>query len=154
MLEKIWHHLLFRFMRARKVVEKIEKLLGPEFTEEMLELLLNGMSLVFLVSAKYRENITGFTGRYVFKSTDGSFAVSAAFSNGRMKVREGELYRPNIVVNFRNSRSLMNFIFSPKPDVLGAMLNQDVVLDGNLNYLYKFAYMANHLRLKGPELLT
>jgi len=153
MLEKMWHLMLFRFMRARKAVEKIEALLGPEFTEDMLELLLNGMSLVFLVSSKFRENIRDFEGRYVFKSADGSFAVSASFAKGRMKVRKGEAGNPTIVVNFKNSRSLMNFIFSPKPDVLGAMLNQDVVLDGNLNYLYRFAYLANHLRLKGPELL-
>jgi hypothetical protein len=70
-----------------------------------------------------------------------------------MRVREGDIDNPHMVVNFKNSHALMNFIFSPKPDVLGAMLNQDVVLDGNLNYLYKFAYLANHLRLKGPELL-
>ena len=41
----------------------------------------------------------------------------------------------------------MDYIFSPKPDILGSMLRQDVMLNGNLNYLYKFAFMAQHLRL-------
>ncbi len=154
MLEKIWHFMLFRFMRARKALEKIADLLGPaHFTEDMLLLLLDGMGLMFLISRRYRKNIEGFEGKYVFRSVDGSFAVSATFRNGKMKVKRGELDGPNITVNFKNSHALMNFLFSPKPDVLGAMLNQDVVLDGNLNYLYKFAYMANHVRLKGPELL-
>ena len=154
MLEKIWNHLLFRFMRARKAVEKIAALLGPQFTEDMIVMLLDGMCLLFLISDRYRRNIEQFEGRYVFRSMDGSFAVSALFQKGKMKVRKGETDDPDITVNFKNSQALMNFIFSPKPDVLNAMLNQDVVLDGNLNYLYKFAYMANHVRLKGPELLA
>jgi hypothetical protein len=154
MLEKIWHFMLFRFMRTRKAVEKIADLLGPHFTEDMLLLLLDGMSLMFLVSRRYRKNIEGFEGKYVFRSVDGSFAVSAMFKNGKMKVKRGAIDGPNITVNFKNPHALLNFLFSPKPDVLGAMLSQDVVLDGNLNYLYKFAYMANHVRLKGPELLA
>lgn len=153
MLDTIWHYLLFRFMRARRSIEKIADCLGPHFTEDMLVVLLDGMSLMFLVSRQYRRNIEHFDGRYLFKSINGSFAVSAIFSNGKMKVRRKEIDNPNIIVSFKNPHALMNFIFSPKPDVLGAMLAQDVVLDGNLNYLYKFAYMANHVRLKGPELL-
>jgi hypothetical protein len=43
---------------------------------------------------------------------------------------------------------LMGFLLSPKPDILGSMLRQDISIDGNLNYLYKFAYMAKHLQLK------
>jgi hypothetical protein len=41
----------------------------------------------------------------------------------------------------------MDYIFSPKPDILGSMLRQDVTLNGNMNYLFKFAFMAQRLRL-------
>lgn len=153
MLQKIWKNILMRVYGARDKIEKIADCLGGEFTEEMLEFLLNGMSIVFALSPGYRRNIEGFSGRYVFRSIDGSFVVSASFGNGKMKVKEGEINDPHIRIFFRDPHSLMNFIFSPKPDVLSAMLNQEVTLEGNLNYLYKFAYMANHLRLKGPELL-
>jgi hypothetical protein len=152
-LDKIWKFILLRVTRAEKAIEKITNSLGPKFTEEMLEVLLEGMSIMFCISREFRKNIENFEGRYVFKSINGDFAVSATFKNGRMKARRGVVDNPNITVNFKNSHALLNFLFSPKPDVLGAMLNQDVVLDGNLNYLYKFAYMANHVRLKGPELL-
>jgi hypothetical protein len=153
MPQTLWNLLLLRTRRARKGIEKIVRCLESEFTEETLELLLKGMSLVFAVSEKYRKNIEGFVGRYVFRSEDESFVVSAAFDKGKMSVRKGELADPNIRVYFSNSHALLNFIFSPKPDVLSAILNQEVTPDGNLNYLYKFAYMANHLRLKGIELL-
>lgn len=153
MPQTLWNLLLLRAFRARKAIEKIDRCLEAEFTEETLELLLNGMRLVFAISDRYRKNIEGFVGRYVFRSRDGSFVVSGAFDKGKMSVREGELADPNIRVYFKDSQALLNFIFSPKPDVLSAILNQDVTLDGNLNYLYKFAYMANHLRLRGVELL-
>lgn len=151
--EKIWNILLFSAMRARRCIEKLTEVLGSEFTEEMLELLLTGMGLVFRLSHQFRRNIRDFTGRYVFRSMDGSFKVSAEFKNEKMKVRRGEIENPHITIFFKNPHALLNFIFSPKPDILNAMLKQEVVLDGNLNYLYKFAYLANHLRLKGPELL-
>ncbi|MBI4688995.1 MAG: hypothetical protein HY754_01785 [Nitrospirae bacterium] len=154
MLRKIWNSILFRAFRARKVIEKFTEVFGGEFTDEMLEMLLKGMSLVFAVSNRYRKNIEGFEGRYVFEGHDGTFVTSVSFSKGKMKVHDEKIENPDILVSFRNSHALMNFLFSPKPDVLNAMLTQDVTLDGNLNYLYKFAYMANHLRLKGPELLV
>lgn len=152
-LKTLINSLLFRLWRARRALAELEHRSEGEFTEELLETLLKGMSLVFLVSDKYRKNIDKFEGRYLFRSSDGAFAVSAEFIKGKMKVRAGEIEQPNIKVLFKNPAALMNFIFSPKPDVLTAMLKQEVTLDGNLNYLYKFAYMANHLRLKGLELL-
>lgn len=42
----------------------------------------------------------------------------------------------------------MDFLLTPRPDIIGAVLRQDVCVDGNLNYLYKFAFMARRLQLK------
>lgn len=134
-------------------LRKLTDCLEGEFTEELLKVLLESMSLMFSISHRYRKNIEGFTGRYVFKGRDGSFLVSASFVNGKMKVNEGEIADPHLCIFFKDPLALRNFIFSPKPDVLNAMLTQEVTLEGNLNYLYKFAYMANHLRLQGLELL-
>ncbi len=154
MLRKIINLLFFRSYRAKRAIEKLVKGIGSEFTEEILEAMLKGMSLVFLLSSEYRKNIEGFSAGYVFKSRDGSFLVSAVFDHGKMKVRKKVVDRPSITVLFRNPAALMNFIISPKPDILNAMLRQDVILDGNLNCLYKFAYMSNHLRLKAEELIS
>jgi hypothetical protein len=73
--------------------------------------------------------------------------VSAVFRDNKMKVSEKPIDNTNIIVNFKDGKALMNYILSPKPDILGSILRQDVTFDGNLNYLYKFAYMAKRLQL-------
>lgn len=140
--------------QAKTAMEKLFKGLDSEFTEELLEALLTGMSLVFLLSSKYRKNIENFSGRYLFRGKDNAFSVAAVFKNGSMNVVDGTIDSPNITIIFKNPAALRNFIFSPKPDILNAILQQDVAIDGNLNYLYKFAYMANHLKLMAQELIT
>ena len=64
-----------------------------------------------------------------------------------MEVLEEEISRPDITVTFKDSKALVNYLLTPNPDVLGSMLRQEVILDGNLNYLYKFAFMAKRLQL-------
>ncbi len=119
-----------------------------ESAEDFLELLLKSMSLVFELNLKdFRKNIEGFTGRYLFASKDKGITVSVVFDKGKMKVYEATIDGADIIITFRNDKALMDYIFSPKPDILGSMLRQDVMLNGNLNYLYKFAFMAQHLRL-------
>lgn len=118
-----------------------------EITEEFLELLLNAMRISYFFNRDFRKNIEGFGGRYLFKSRDGKITVAAVFEDGRMKVMEKEIGDTDITISFRSAKALRDFIFSPKPDILGSILRQDVVVDGNFNYMYKFAYMAKHLQL-------
>jgi hypothetical protein len=140
--------------KAKAAMEKLLKGLENEFTEDILKTLLTGMSLVFLIGSTYRKNIENFSGRYLFRSKDNAFSVGAVFENGSMHVVDGPVDSPDITIIFENPASLRNFIFSPKPDILNAILRQDVSVDGNLNYLYKFAYMANHLKLMAQELMA
>ena len=67
--------------------------------------------------------------------------------NKKMKVLEKIIDNTNVTVTFKDARALMNYILAPKPDILGAILRQEVVFEGNLNYLYKFAYMSRRLQL-------
>ena len=140
--------------KAKAAMEKLLKGLENEFTEDILKTLLTGMSLVFLLSSTYRKNIENFSGRYLFRSKDNAFSVGAVFENGSMNVVDGPVDSPDITIIFKNPAALRSFIFSPKPDILNAILRQDVSVDGNLNYLYKFAYMANHLKLMAQELMA
>ena len=121
--------------------------LESKAADGFLEMLLNMMRLAFLFEGRFRRNIEGFQGRYSFRSKDGVIAAGAIFSQGRMAVSREAIDNPNITVTFRDEKSLMGFMLAPKPDILGAVLRQDVVLEGNLNYLYKFAYMAKRLQL-------
>jgi hypothetical protein len=147
MLEKIQNILFFRGLRARRAREKFMNVLKSEFAEEFLEALLTLMSLVFFLNKDFRRNIKNFNGRYLFKSRDNEITVAAVFRNNQMRVYEKAIDRTNVTVTFRNAKALMNYLLSPKPDILGSILRQDVVIDGNFNYLYKFAYMAKHLQL-------
>ena len=148
LLEAVLNYLFFRFTRAGKAGKRFLKSLDSEITEEFLQLLLNAMSLVFKVDKTFRKNIENFNGRYLFKSRDNRITVSVIFENNEMKIWEGRIADPHMTVDFKNSKALRDYLLSPRPDILGSLLRQDVVPDGNLNYLYKFAFMAKRLQLK------
>jgi hypothetical protein len=153
MLEKILNFIFLRPFRAGRAMKRFVAHMEGELSDEFLETLLGLMGLVFCLSPEFRRNIEGFSGIYVFRTRDGAVAASAVFSNGRLKKCDKAVAGADIEITFRDGRTLMDFFFAPKPDVLTAMLKQDITLNGNLNYLYKFAYTANHLRLKVRELL-
>jgi hypothetical protein len=129
------------------MLKEIFESFDSEVTEEFLELLLNAMRISYVFNKDFRKNIEGFEGRYLFKSRDGDITVAAIFKNGKLNVKEKEIGNTDMTVGFRNAKALRDFIFSPKPDILGSILRQDVVVDGNFNYMFKFAYMAKHLQL-------
>jgi len=121
--------------------------LTSEFAEDFLQLLLGLMSVVFMFDHDFRKNIERFNGRYQFKSRDGRITVAALFGDNRLEVREEEIPNPDITVLFKDGKALMGYLLTPKPDILGSILRQEVSLDGNLTYLYKFAFMAKRLQL-------
>jgi hypothetical protein len=141
-------HLDILFRKFRECVES-------EFADGFLAIILDLMALVVLVDQKYKRNVHSFNARYLFRTQDGKVAATALFHHDRMDVVPWEMSgaRPNIVIRFRDAKALMGFLLARNPDILGAMLRQDVMLEGNLNYLYKFAYMARHLQLMANECL-
>lgn len=114
--------------------------------DTFLETLLRLMALVLTFDHDFRRNIKGFKGRYLFKSKDGGVTAGAIFENSRLTVSSGAVANTNITILFNDGRALMDFLLTPKPDILGSMLRQEISLNGNLNYLYKFAYMARRLQ--------
>ena len=146
-MNAILNFLFRRFSRLKKAIKKLINSLESEFAEEFLQLLLNGMRLFFFINKGYRKNIKNFNGRYLFRSKDNSITIAAIFKNNKMKVREKIIDNTNITVIFKDQRALMKFLLSPKPDILNAILNQEVTYEGNLNYLSKFAYMSKRLQL-------
>ncbi|MDH3997667.1 MAG: hypothetical protein OET90_02405 [Desulfuromonadales bacterium] len=146
-METLINQLLFRGFRLDRWLKKFLQTLQTEAAEGFLQVLLNVMRLAFLVSPDYRRNIKHFEARYQFKSQEDGLAVAAEFRSGKMTVTEGCIASPTIIVNFKNSKALMSFLLAPKPDILNSILHQEITLKGNLNYLYKFAYMSKRLQL-------
>ena len=126
--------------------------LESEAAEEFLEILLTLMRIMFALNHDYRRNIKGFRGRYQFISRGRRITMAALFDKGRMTVREAVISDPDITITFRDGRTLIHFILSPRQDIIGAMLRQDVQTEGNLNYIYKFGYMAKQLQMMMPRL--
>jgi len=128
--------------------KKLVTCLESELAEDFLTILLGAMKAVCLLDGEYRRNIEGFCGRYQFRSADDQVQVAVIFDGGTMKVMDDEaIADPHITITFRDGRALMRFLLSPKPDILGGMLRQEVSPSGNLNYLLKFGYMARRLQL-------
>ncbi|HET6420011.1 MAG TPA: hypothetical protein VFG19_07635 [Geobacteraceae bacterium] len=128
-------------------LKRFVECLESELVEDFLEVLLWFMKIAFMADGDFRRNIKDFTAKYMFRSVDGSITVAAVFDDDHLEVMEEEIPNPHITVIFKDSKALMNYLLTPKPDVLGSMLRQEVTLDGNLNYLYKFAFMAKRLQL-------
>ena len=106
------------------------------------------MSLAFKLDKDYRKNIEGFTGKYQFRTRDNSVLTAVTFTGKDMKVKKDRtIPDPDITVVFKDSSAVMDYLLAGDRDVLDLVLNNKVVLNGNLNYLMKFGYMANHLQL-------
>jgi hypothetical protein len=137
------------------------KCLANEAAEEFLKVLLKLMSLSFLLDGDLRKNIEGFRGLIQFRSKDNEIRVLAEFKNDRLKRRELKPKQklkatPNATVVFKNAEALMNFLLprGGKRDVLRSILRNEVILEGNFNYIYRFGFLANHLQLEVDKMLN
>ena len=115
-------------------------------TDEFLELLLRGMELSFCLLKGYRENIEDFGGTYVFTSDDGRVGCSAVFSAGDMDVDSKPRPSYDVRVSFRDAKALWRFLLAENQDILDSILANEVDVDGNLNYIYKFGFLARDLQ--------
>ena len=129
-----------RFL-ARKVLAKT---LEGEATEWFLEVLLFVMRVLFLISPNYRKNIKNFTGSYRFKDKEDNVNVLVKFYDGDMEISEDPAPQTDVTVTFKDSEALRNFLLAFKKDILKVLLHNEIQVNGNLNYLYKFIFMANH----------
>lgn len=143
-------------------LERLSALLLADVTDEFLDTLLLVMGeafvktgagdLIFPGLKKFRKNIDGFKGRYLFVSREEySLCAAAEFVDGRMRVlkdvskADRAIENWDVIVKFRNSKALRDFLFSEDQDILNLMLTNDVEVEGNLNYIFKFGFMSRDL---------
>lgn len=140
---------LFSDRIGNAAVKLFSKKLIQEFqetaTDKFLELLLGAMDLSFCLSRSYRRNIKNFKGRYVFRTADNVVAAAATFANANMKVHEKDIDKWNVRITFKDAPALQAFLFSKNQDILDSLLRNEVEVDGNLNYIHKFGFMARDL---------
>lgn len=154
--------LMYPVRKAMQVILKRAyfKCLKDEIAEEFLKTLLKLMSVSFQVDKRLRKHIEGFRGSIQFRSRDDAIRVVAEFKDNKLKQRElkrNERLKevPNATVVFKNAEGLMNFLLPKggKRDVLRSLLKNEVALDGNFNYIYRFGFVANHMQLELAKML-
>ena len=145
--------LCLRLMR--KQIEKLKGALEDVLATALLEILLDGMSLAFVLLWGFRRNLAGFSGKYLFRTANDGVARGALFAKRRMQVLRGEFTDYDVAVTFKDSAALLRFLFSRDQDILDSLLANEVAVDGNVNYIYKFAFMVRDLigRLKLADLI-
>jgi hypothetical protein len=130
---------------ARMFSGRLRDQITAVVTGQFVELLLHGMDLAFCLSRGYHKHIEQFQGTYLFRTTDDEIVHTAIFANGNMQVSDESVADWDVRVTFRDAEVLKTFLLSPDRDVVDAVLKNDVAVDGNLNYIYKFGFMAMDL---------
>jgi hypothetical protein len=135
----------WRLRLMGKQIEDLRRALEGTLTDKFLEVLLAGMALASVLLRGFRRNLVGFSAQYLFRTADGAVAEGARFANGRMQVRHGADTAYDVAVTFKDPAALRKFLFSRDQDILASILANEVSVDGNLNYIYKFGFMARDL---------
>jgi hypothetical protein len=153
MLESAWDLPAVRHVRHALLRRRFARCLESEAAEEFLELLLRFLAVAILVDPALRRHVEGFDGRFAFRSQDGDLTAGATFGDGHMWVSDEPPKDPHVTVIFKDGRSLMRSLLSAQPDLLGALLRQEVTFEGNLNYVYRLAFLARRLQLSIVKLV-
>ena len=122
--------------------------LGGVATDKIVELLLVAMDLGFAILPGYRDNLRDFRCRYVFRTADGRVDASALFTPGEMSMRTTAVEAPDVTITFKSPAAFRRFLSSKEKDILESLMANEVEVDGNLNYVYKFGFMARYLLLR------
>lgn len=118
-----------------------------------------------LLRGEFRSLLGDFRGLLLFSTKDGRVHRYAEFHDGTMHHEGNADRKPDVTITFADGRALVNFLFSPLRDrlnalaagevggppafdILASMVKNEVTVDGNLNYLYRFGFLANHLLLE------
>lgn len=167
-----WDRTVGRFLDRSEPSEALQiwenavkKFLGSveaETAETILEGLLLFMKTRFLIDpiiigSNFRENIDGFEAKYQFRSKSGDINVLVKFYDGKMDWEESLSQDVNASLEFKDGHALVNYLFNylvlQDRDFLKSMTKNEIRVSGNLNYLYKFLFMANHVLLEATHQL-
>jgi hypothetical protein len=120
--------------------------LREEAADSLLEYALRALTVIIEKNPRLRTNATDIDAVYHFSVERARRDISLHLDRRGARVRRGVPDNPDVSIGFRDSVSVLSFLLAPKPDILRSLLNQDITVDGNVNYLLKFAYLANKLK--------
>jgi hypothetical protein len=121
---------------AKLILRRLKKELAEKVTDKFLESLLAGMDVAFSLSESYQN---------LFRTANEVVAAAATFKDGDMEYHGEAIDDWDVRVTFKDYEALNAFLFSKDQDILDSVLANDVEVDGNLNYIYKFGFMVRDL---------
>jgi len=138
-----------RSVRSRweTLVCRIAPAVSPESMGEIIEALFKGVGLLISIHPVLREDVRTLQAGYLLTTADGRMTVTAEFANGRLWAKRTKSSPVNVTLIFKDAPTILKLFTSPKPDLLNAMLKQQIAFDGNLNYLLKLAYLLRRVLL-------
>ncbi len=140
-------------IEVKKFIDSLE----AETAETIMETLLLLMKTRFLIDpifigSDYLHNLDNFDVRYQFRSKSGDISVLVEFYQGQMNWKESLSQDVIATLEFKDGQALVNYLINyvilQNRDFLQSILNNEIQVSGNLNYLYKFLFMANHMLLE------
>ena len=114
-------------------------------TDQFLQLMLGSMDTAFTLFPDLRKNIKGFRATYVFRTGNDRVAASAIFDDGDMRVDRQAASSYKVRVTYKDADAFWRFLRATDEDVLESLVKNEVAVDGNANYAYKFAYMSREV---------
>ncbi len=170
---RLWEEAARKFYDS---LEELLDSLTDDTTRAVLEGLLLLMKIKLGIDPGFRRNIQNFpkkTVKYLFATKSGAVNIPVEFADGTMRwptsaspgqriwarlwswwggVRKPSAPPADVTLEFANGRALLTYLFKygvlKNRDLLGSLLNNDIHTVGNVNYLFKFAFLANHMLLE------
>jgi hypothetical protein len=141
-----WIQTQFHQWQFRKVRKEFQQCITGESVHASPEILFRLIGLLYQLKPDFRKNIQGLSGSYQFKSEDNKVTVLATFDDEQITVEEALSPEADIVITFKDGRSIINSFFSHGKDILKTLNDNEVALQGNLNYVYKLGFLTNHIQ--------
>lgn len=142
------------FFISGPLIKCLNKEMTDEVGEEFLKLLLKLFGVARFFDPYLSKSLKGFDGSIQLMNETKEIRVLVEFKDGKMKRKELEPKAklnptPNATIVFKNYAALMNFLLptSIRKDLLRSILENEVRFEGNFNYIYRFAFLANHVQL-------
>jgi hypothetical protein len=126
---------------------RIAPAVSPESMGEIIEALFKGLGLLISIHPVLQEDVQTLQAAYLLTTADGRMTVTAEFANGRLWAKRTNSRPVNVTLIFKDASTILRLLTSPKPDLLNAMLKQQIAFDGNLNYLLKLAHLLRRVFL-------
>ncbi len=127
----------------------VHVLLWLGLTKPLVKLSLWGMKWLLRLQPDLRESIRDFHGSYIVRTRSGDLHLPVVFRDGGMQVPAArlEVQEVNAALEFRDKKALLMYLLDyatgQNQDLLAGVVRDEIRPYGNLNYIFKFAFLSN-----------